>query len=144
MTDSPPLSTASDRDDILSLVDRAFDTFNTGDFEGFLSTWAADVDAIINEAPPHVWTGPDCVQAWLADSAKRPGAAELTEPRIVGHAPDRLEIAGDRAFLVLPVTMSFTSAGGRVERYGTQISVLRRGSEGWRVKSLAYGSRAGA
>lgn len=124
---------------VLDSMRAAFAAFNSGDMAAFQATWADDVVAIINEAPPHAWAGDDVVARWLGDSAGDPHGGG-TDRRIELKRCLKARIAEDRAFLVLIVTVSVLLDGQRVEEDGIQISTLTRGAKGWQVAALAYGS----
>ncbi len=135
----PPQTVEADREEILKLLQRAFDCFNAGDLVGFRDTWTTPVVAIINEAPPFVWSGQDAVESWLQASARQGAARGITEPFIQLDDCLKLEVAEDRAHVVLHVTVSFHAPGGAGRRSGWQISSLVRTPQGWRVAALAYG-----
>ncbi len=129
---------AADGRAILAAIETAFEAFNRGDMAAFRATWADDVAAVINQAAPHVWTGANAVEQWLADSA----AGVKDKDMRVTIAMDRcgkLAISGDVAFVVLEVTMRISIGDAQVVEHGIQISNLIRTRDGWRVRALAYG-----
>jgi ketosteroid isomerase-like protein len=135
-------TSTSEREQVLAVFKAAFDAFNCGDLSGFGALWADEVDAIINQAPPYVWTGDDALRRWLAASGSHASSAGVTEQSITGGTPHWLEIVGDRAFVVMPVVLRFEQGGIRLQQRGRQVCVLIRTPHGWRFKSLAYGGEA--
>jgi hypothetical protein len=133
-------SAPSAGEQVLGVFKTAFDAFNRGDLPAFEASWADEVDAIINQAPPYVWTGNNALRNWLAASGSHASSAGVTALSIAGGGPPHLlEIIGDRAFVVMPVVLNFEQAGLRLQQLGRQVCVLIRTSGGWRFKSLAYG-----
>jgi ketosteroid isomerase-like protein len=134
--------TAFAREQVLGVFKAAFDAFNRGDLPAFEAAWADEVDAIMNQAPPYVWTGNDALRSWLAASGADASIAGVTRQSIAGGPPHWLEIVGDRAFVVMPVVLRFEQGGIRLQQRGRQVCVLIRTPHGWRFKSLAYGGEA--
>ena len=130
-----------DAGSVLDRVRSAFDAFNRGDMTAFAEHWSPSVVAIINEAPPYAWTGDAALARWLADSGARVAAEDppSRDRRIALKQCLKAEVEGDRAFLVLVVTVSATRGRQRVEEDGAQISRLRRMDGRWLIEALAYG-----
>ncbi len=126
--------------EVLACIRQAFAAFNRGDVEAFRQTWSDSVVAIINEAPPHVWTGDDVVMRWLGDSRRAAAAADPERDRQIALKQClKLTLDGDQAFVVLIVTMSAVRGDQRIEEDGVQISCLTRRTGSWKVAALAYG-----
>jgi ketosteroid isomerase-like protein len=112
--------------------------FNRGDVKA-MSAACADPMSILDGLAPHVWHGPTACADWYRDAmvaGEREGAKDylvtLAEPRHV-------DVTGDRAYVVVPTTMSFSVHGKQVTQTGSVFAVvLRKLSGGWRLMSWAW------
>ena len=101
-----------------------------------------DPMSILDGLPPHVWHGPTASEDWHRDvtiAGDREGATgyfvTLGEPRHVN-------VTGDRAYVVVPATMTFRVHGEQVTQSGSTITVaLRRLAAEWRINGLGLGER---
>lgn len=126
------------RETIEAAIRAAFHAFNAGHMAAFRASWANDVRGIVNEAPPHVRSGPGAVDRWLADSARGDDGTSAP-PHIALRRVLKILVGDERAFAVLAVTVTAGPADNRIEDEGVQISVLVLIDGRWRVEALAYG-----
>lgn len=127
---------------ILALVETAFAAANAGDLRAFQDTWTDPIAAIINEAPPHLWTGERVLERWLADNMSS-SPAGTTKMSIALKRFVKLTISDDHALLFLIVTVTREVEGELFIEDGAQISTLQRTDGSWRVAALAYASGTG-
>ena len=114
------------------------DCFNKGDVEA-MGAACDDPMSILDGLPPHVWHGPTASEDWHRDvtiAGDREGATgyfvTLGEPRHVN-------VTGDRAYVVVPATMTFRVHGEQVTQSGSTITVaLRRLAAEWRLTAWAW------
>jgi hypothetical protein len=114
------------------------DCFNRGDAAGMAATCDVPM-SILDGMPPHVWHGPAASQDWYRDvliTGEREGASSYS----VGLAePWHIDVTGDRAYVAVPATMSFTVHGKRVRQSGSVFTVaLRKVAAGWRLTAWAW------
>ena len=65
---------AAGPDDVTASIGRFLDAFNKGDMKTAYASYAAgDID-IVDEFPPHRWTGPNAAHLWAADYDKNAAA----------------------------------------------------------------------
>ena len=128
-----------DEKDVVALIYGALDSFSAGDVETFRTTWAAhDVD-IVDDVAPYIWKGENSLDRWMADTGAAISAMNLTNLKITPAKPLRVEVEGDRAFVVLPVVVSSTRPDGRNYRQdGQQVIVLSRTASGWVMQTMSY------
>src|SRR3954454_23879754 len=124
--------------DALATVHQYINDFNKGDKEAMATTFAVPA-SILDGMAPHVWQGSTASEDWYRDvliEGEKAGAADyhltLGEPR---HA----EITGDNAYVVVPMTMTFTVRGKQVTQTGAVFTVALRRVEGeWRLTAWAW------
>ena len=94
---------------------------------------------ILDGMAPHVWHGPTAAQDWYRDvlvEGEQHGASgyvvTLGEPRHVN-------VTGDKAYVVIPASMTYKVQDKQVTQAGATFTVaLRKLSEGWRIAAWAW------
>jgi ketosteroid isomerase-like protein len=122
----------------MTAVRQYVEAFNKGD-EGAMVATCANPASILDGLAPHVWQGPTACQDWYRDAlaaGEREGASNylvtLGEPRHV-------DISGDRAYVVVPATMTFKVHNKNVTQSGSTFTVaLRQFGDRWRITAWAW------
>jgi ketosteroid isomerase-like protein len=126
----------------MAAVRRHIDAFNKGDPKALAATCAVPMQ-ILDGMSPHVWQGPTAIEDWYRDvltAGEREGASgyhlALGEPRHV-------DITGDRAYVVVPASMTFSVHGNQVTQTGSVFTVaLRKVGDEWRLTAWAWAKGA--
>ena len=122
----------------LATVLTYLDAFNRGDQEAMAATFAVP-GQILDGMAPHVWQGPTAAQDWYRDvlvEGEEHGASGYFVR--VGE-PLHNDVTGDRAYIVVPATMTFAVKGATVTQSGAVFTVaLRKTADGWRVAAWAW------
>lgn len=129
---------AADRADVMAVVRQLTRAFNRGDVQ----SWAAgcvDPMTIIDELAPHEWHGRGAAARWFADfegDARRHG---ITGATVTIGEPRHVDVAGARAYVVVPAGYSFLRNGGTVRETGSIWTFAMRKVDGrWRVAAWAW------
>jgi hypothetical protein len=133
-----PDSSAADRKAILAVIQHALGTFSKGDIAAFKATWAPSGVQILDDVPPYSWTGNGAVERWIEETGvaiRQLGLADLT---LHSKDPRRVEITGDRAYVVLPVVVRYNLNGRKFTQQGTQALVMTRTADGWKTLCMSY------
>jgi hypothetical protein len=133
-TELPALVAAAER------VARFMETLDDADREG---AFARDV-VIVENFPPHVFSGPEAVRRW-ADGF-RAHVRGATGLRHAFGAPIDASVSGDRAYLSIPTTWTFEAGGERFTETGGWAFVMVRRGGTWLVGAYGWaptGLRAG-
>jgi ketosteroid isomerase-like protein len=124
--------------DPMAAVRQYVDGFNKDDVKAMAVTCAAPA-SIIDGLPPHVWSGPTACEDWHRDviaAGEREGAAGYF---ITLGEPWHVDVSGDRAYVVVPATMTFKVHGKQTTQSGSIFTVaLRKLPEGWRISGWAW------
>ena len=86
---------------VIAPVRQFVEAFNKGDAKAMAAVCEEQI-SIIDEFPPHEWHGAGGVAAWMTDfdaDAKKNG---ITDAIVTVAAPKHVDIAGDRAYVVVP------------------------------------------
>ena len=122
----------------MTTVHQYIQAFNKGDV-GAMAAACANPTSILDGLAPHVWQGPTACTDWYRDvlaAGEREGASNylvtLGEPRHV-------DISGDRAYVVVPATMTFKARDQKVTQSGSTFTVaLRQFGYRWRITAWAW------
>lgn len=120
---------ASDKSDIMAVLKE----WNDPDDMMKPGASCANDAAVLDVLPPYEWHGPGACASFAKDYD-----ASVRKLRIVGEVgtmgePNRFDVAGDRAYLSVPVTYPYTQKGKLVKLTGTLAFALRRNTAGWRI-----------
>ena len=102
----------------LDAVNRSIGAFNDGDSDLMAATFA-EPGSILDGMAPRVWQGPTAAQDWYSDvlvEAEQHGASEYRVT--LGEALHDV-VTGDRAYVVVPATMTFNLGGNQVTQSAT-------------------------
>lgn len=135
---APGLAHATDASDAVAPVKKFIDGFNTGDVKGALATCASPA-VILDEFPPFLWQGPTACADWASDfdaDAKKNG---ISDGVVKMSKPTHVEVAGDRAYVVVPTAYDFKRNGKKISQTGATMTVtLRKGADGWKITGWAW------
>ena len=134
---SPTPVAASDSDDVIAVVHRWTDAFSQRSFNADNAPCAEDA-VVIDDLPPHVWRGSDACSKWFKAFEAWASKAGVTNAVITFGELRHLDFDGGFAYLVAPVTLSYTKAGKPVNFFGTITMTLRKWESGWRISGVAW------
>ena len=127
---------ASEKTDAMAPVHRFIDGFNKGDLGSAIAACAEEA-SVIDDFPPHQWRGRGC-ENW-ADGyraiAKKEG---ITEARILAGEPRHVDVTGDWAYVVVPVTLVFKRVGKPNKLPSMFTASLHKEPGGWRITGWAW------
>lgn len=98
----------------------------------------ADETSIIDDFPPHEWTGRGATTRWYRDLARMATEYGMSDPSVTLDRPRHVTVSDRHAYLVVPIEVRWLQDGTREERTGSMTLALREGAEGWRISSCAW------
>jgi hypothetical protein len=129
---------ASDRNAVMVPIRQFVDGFNKGDTKTALAA-CAEQASIIDEFPPYEWHGAGACAKWADDygaDAKKNG---ITDGFVTLDTPKHIDIAANRAYVVVPSNYAFKKDGKPVKEIGSMLTfALERGAAGWRITGWAW------
>ena len=133
---SPGWAHASDTADVTAVVHRFLDNLDK-DLPTALATCDSPV-SILDEFPPHEWHGPTaCADWWKALNAYNDKNG-ITDGDAPLGTPWNVDVTGDRAYFVAPMTYTFKRHGKPVKESAAFAVALKRTPAGWRITAWAY------
>ena len=128
---------AADKADVMAVVRHWVAAFNQGDMQSMAAT-CTDQASIIDDFPPHVWTGAGACTRWASDFQNFVKATGSSDAAISVGKPWHVDITGDLADVVAPTNYSFKHKGTPVQQGGVVTIILQKGSAGWQMIGWAW------
>ena len=121
----------------LSAVHQFIDNFNRGDAA---ATKAAHVAAptITDEVPPHAWSGPGAVDAWLAALKKDSETHGDTNGKVLLGRVLRNDVNGDAAYVVIRATYAYDEHGKAMAEPASMTDALHRQAGAWKIAAWSW------
>ena len=130
--------TVGSAEPVLAPVHQFVDAFNKGDIKTLVAS-CADQTSILDEFPPHEWHGTGACAKWVSDfdaDAKKNG---ITDGVVTLGKPSHVDIAADRAYVVVPANYTFKQKGKPVSEVGSIIALtLQMIPAGWRITGWSW------
>ena len=134
---SPRSAFASDADDVTAAVHRYVDNLDKDTLETALAMCDSYV-TILDEFPPHEWHGPTACADWWKELNAYDEKNGITGGGAPLGKPWTVDVTGDRAYFVAPMTYSYTQRGKAVKESAAFAVALKRTQAGWRITAWAY------
>ena len=128
---------ATDKAEVMSVVHHWVDSFNQGDMKS-MGAACADQASIIDDFPPHVWSGAGACDKWSSDFQAFIQAGAITDPAVTIGKPWHIALTADYAYVVAPTTFPFKHKGKPVKQGGVLTVTLQKGAAGWRMIGWAW------
>ena len=129
---------AGDDAGVMATVNQFADAFNKGDTKTAVAA-CADQTSIIDEFPPYEWHGAGACAKWAADYDADSKKNGITPGPVTLGKPRHIDVAGDRAYVVVPATYEFTQKGKAVKQTHSTLTVaLQKGAAGWRIVAWTW------
>jgi len=128
---------ASDKDDVVATVNQYLNNLDDKTLDKALAVCDSQV-SIIDEFPPHEWHGPTaCADWWKAYNAYNEKSG-ITDGDAPLGTPWTVDVTGDRAYFVAPMTYTFKQHGKPVKETASFAVSLRHAPTGWRITGWAF------
>jgi hypothetical protein len=119
-------------------IHQFIDGFNTGDVKSAYAAYASGDIVIVDEFPPHLWTGPRAAQDWAADYDKHAQATGVSDGSVKYGAPTRTAVEGDFAYVVIPTVYNYKEHGQAMTENGQMTFVLHREHDAWKISAWTW------
>jgi ketosteroid isomerase-like protein len=126
---------------VLATITRMTDAVNKGDAPTAFAAFTPS-PMIVEDLAPYRWQGPGTPQAWLEGMGANAQAHGYTAINMKLGPPTRIEITGERAYAIVPGTLSYTLKDGHSEHADGLITFLLLRSDDWKIDSLIWSGPA--
>jgi ketosteroid isomerase-like protein len=127
---------ATPRAEVLATVDHFFDSFSKGDMKTAAASVSPDGMVIMDDIPPHVWSGSDALQAWGKSLANAGGA--MTEPSAKADKPTSVVVDDNTGYVVVPIAFSYKEKGIAMRQAAHMVYALRKAPGGWQITGFTW------
>jgi len=135
------VATATDQTDVTKTVRQFVDSFNKGDMKSTIAACASPA-SVVDEFPPYTWQGPTACSDWVRDYDAAGKQEGITAGHVALGKPLHVEVVGDDAYTVFPVTFSSKHKGKLVTEPPARIVVvLHKVADGWKITAWAWSNR---
>ncbi|HEX7263063.1 MAG TPA: nuclear transport factor 2 family protein [Candidatus Dormibacteraeota bacterium] len=118
-------------------VRRFVEGFNN-DNADLVQAACADDTSIIDDFPPHEWTGRGATTRWYRDMARMATENGMSNPSVTLDEPRHVTVSDRHAYVVVPIDVRWLQDGTPAEMRGSMTLALREGAEGWRISACAW------
>jgi ketosteroid isomerase-like protein len=122
----------------MATISQAVRAFNAGDYK----TWAAACASpaqVIDDFPPHVWSGATACADWVAAFEAMIKKQKLSSMTVAFGTPTTNTVTGNVAYVVLPATLHYNANNKPVKMTGAVMTIaLKKTSGGWLMTGWAW------
>lgn len=93
---------------------------------------------IVDEVPPHLWSGTNAFDSWGADLVKSEAAEGKTGGQVTVGTPTREIVSGDHAYVVAPATYTFQQKGMKMRERAQLTFVLDKEGAAWKIAAWTW------
>ena len=135
---APQICAASDSTDAMATVTKAIMAFNHGDLKGFTALCTSPA-FIIDDFPPHTWSGADACNDWAAAYAAANKTSDISNATVILGTPWHVSVTGSRAYVVVPASLHYNMKGKPVKEAGSVFTVvLAKTPKGWLIAAWSW------
>ena len=128
---------ASEKTDVLAVVNQWSANFNKGDLKAAIALCAADASIIDDLAPFH-WRGPGACAKWSEAYTAYVKDHELTDVTVMLAPSQTVEISGSHAYFAARATYVGTEKGKPIKVAARVTMALEKGSGGWQIVAWSW------
>jgi len=118
-------------------VRRFVEGFNADDAD-LVQSACTDAISIIDDFPPHEWTGRRVAATWYRDMAAMATGYGMSDWSVTLNEPLEVTVTDLRAYAVVPIDVRWRQEGTPVDRKGFMTMSLRDVADEWRISALAW------
>jgi len=134
--------TAKPESQVAAIVKTVIDNFNKGDMKAVGAAMSPDGTSIVDEIPPHSWSGANAFDAWSKALADYEKTNEVSGDAITVRGKVRVVVSDDRAYVVQPVVYDFKQKGVAMQESSRMVYTLQKGKSGWMVTGFTWAGTA--
>jgi hypothetical protein len=97
-----------------------------------------DETSIIDDVPPHEWSGSGATTRWYLDMSGMASGYGMSAWSVTPDEPREVTVSGSRAYVVVPVGVRWLQEGKPVDRTGFLTAALREEGGLWRISAFAW------
>jgi ketosteroid isomerase-like protein len=108
-----------------------------------VSSYFASSATVIDEFPPFIWSGSGAGASWWDAVKKGNAKAHWTHLHVSVGTITQYTVAGDMAYVVVPLDISWMMGAKRVHETGLWMMTLARSASAWKVTTASWARQTG-
>lgn len=128
---------ASDKADVLAVMQHWVDSFNKDDSASALAT-CADDSTIIDDVPPYAWHGAGACKAWYNDLSAFLKKNDVVFDHTTVDKVRNFQITGDHAYAVVSATFNTKVKDAPQSEKGIWTFAMKKGDHGWQIAGWTW------
>jgi hypothetical protein len=112
---------------------------NTGNPKLLNGLYTADA-TVVDEFAPYTWRGADAGTHWFTDFGTFAKSAHIANVKGSLSTVKNFDLHGDRAYIVVPTTVTGTMSGKKFTEHGTWTFTLQRTGNAWKIVTETWGT----
>jgi len=134
----PAAAIASDKSDVVAVINNAVASFNKGDEKTWESLCTSPASIVSNIAPYQYYGPTACADWWKSHAANSKKGGVSGETATLG-TPWDVEITGDRAYASIPSSFAYKQKGKTIKTTGNVLTVaLQKTATGWLMTGWSW------
>ena len=126
------------RSAVMKPINQFVNGFNKGDTASAMAA-CSETTAIIDEFPPHSWSGAGACQAWADDFDADAKKNHITSGKVILGKATHFEINGDHAYVVIPSNYTFKQRGNPMSEPGSIFTfALQKNASAWMITAWSW------
>jgi hypothetical protein len=123
---------------LMAPIHQFVDAFNKGDDKTAAKAFAPGDVSIVDEVPPHLWTGSGALQHWSKDLAAASKAGGYTDEAVTLGEATRADVNGTRGYVVVPAVFAFKEKGAAMREPAQMVYTLKQVSGRWLITGWTW------
>lgn len=111
--------------------------FNNDDVDHAQAACAAET-SIIDDFPPHEWSGRGATTRWYLDMSGMAAEYGMSDWSVLLDKPLHVIVSDRQAYVVVPVTARWVQDGTPAERTGSFTAALHDRADAWQISAFTW------
>lgn len=107
---------------------------------GMFDSYTADDVVVVDDFAPYVWRGKGAMSAWWRSFEQAWPVAHISGVHAEGHDITQYKISADAAWIVVPLTITYTKAEKLTTLNGLWIFTLQKVGADWKITTVTWGT----
>ncbi|MBD5656397.1 MAG: hypothetical protein IAI50_14625 [Candidatus Eremiobacteraeota bacterium] len=122
---------------LLQPIDLLVASANSGLSSGVVAAYVP-APTIVDEFTPFRWSGSQASSRWLHDFGVATKSEGMTRLNLQRHAPSYMRVSGNRAWVIVPMDLTFYMKSKRQKEEGAWTFVLAWVGRAWHIESSSW------
>lgn len=134
-----PASAAAPPAGVMATISAVLKDTNANDTSKLDGYYTSDA-VVIDEFAPYVWTGTGAGTRWWTSLVAFNRKMSISNMKASMQSIQHFNVAGDKAYAVVPLTISFGYKGKPQKETGTLTLTLQRSGNDWKIATQTWGT----